>query len=87
MHHSSTSAAQGNRLTQDVVKTLLKDRAGSLCSPFWAWILHGKTTEIQTSEDPTIPKKEKPPVKHEFGEKDTNHFLKTPQRPLQTNLL
>ena len=47
-HDSSTSAAQGNRLTLDVVKTLLKDQNDSPFSLFWARILQGKTTEIQT---------------------------------------
>ena len=44
---SSTSAAQGNRLTKDVVKTLLKDRTDTSFSLFWALMLQDKTTEIQ----------------------------------------
>ena len=36
----STSAAQGNRLTQGVVKTLLKDRSDSSFSLFWARIFN-----------------------------------------------
>ena len=47
LQDSSTSATQGNSLTQDVVKTLLKDRTDSSFSIFWARILQGKTTEIQ----------------------------------------
>ena len=35
LQDSSTSAAQGNRLTQDVVKTSPKDRTDSSFSLFW----------------------------------------------------
>ena len=59
MQDSSTSAAQGNRLAQDVVKTLLKDRTDTLFSLFWARILQRKTAEIQTIEDPKLPRKRK----------------------------
>ena len=45
LQDSSTSAAQGNRLTQDVVKTLLKDRTDTGLSIFWARILQSKTTD------------------------------------------
>ena len=72
MQDSSTSAAQGNRLVQDVVKTLLKDRTDTLFSLFWARILQRKTTEIQTIEDPKLPRKE-------VGEQDTHHFPETPK--------
>ena len=61
------SAAQGNRLTQDVVKKLMKDRTDASFSLFWARILQGKTTEG------------KAPVRHEFGEQDTHHFPETPK--------
>ena len=54
LQDSSTSAAQGNRLAQDVVKTLLKDRTDTSFSLFWARILQCKTTEIQTIEDPKL---------------------------------
>ena len=76
LRDSSTSAAQGKRLTQDVVKTLLTH---SSSSRFWARILQGKTTEIQTIEDPRSPRKGKAPVRHEFGEQDTHHFIETPK--------
>lgn len=46
LQDSSTSAAQGNRLAQDVVKTLLKDRPDTSFSLFGGRILQGKTTEI-----------------------------------------
>ena len=42
LQDSSTSAAEGNRLAQDVVKTLLKDRADTSFSLFWARILQRK---------------------------------------------
>ena len=66
LQDSSSSGAQGNRLTQDLEKTLLKDRADSSSSIFWARILQGKTTEIQTIEDPKLPTKGKALVRHEF---------------------
>ena len=77
LQDSSTSAAQGKRLTQDVVKTLLKDRTDIAFSLFWARILKGKTTEVLAIEDPKLPRKGKAPVRHEFGEQDTHHFLET----------
>ncbi|XP_068735601.1 zinc finger MYM-type protein 1-like [Montipora capricornis] len=77
LQDSSTSAAQGNRLAQDVVKTLLKDRTGTSFNLFWARILQRKTTEIQTIEDPKLPRKRKAPVRHEVGEQNTHHFPET----------
>ena len=74
LQDSSTSAVQGNRLAEDVVKTLLKDRTDTSFSLFWARILQRKTTEIQTIEDPKLPRKRKAPVRHEVGEQDTHHF-------------
>ena len=71
-------ALQGNRLTQDLVKTLLKDRTDSSSSIFWARILQGETTEIQTIEDPKLPTKGKALVRHEFGEQGSHHFPETP---------
>jgi len=77
LQDSSTSAAQGNRLAQDV-KTLLKDRTDTSFSLFWgARILQRKTREIQTNEDPKLPRKRKAPVGHELGEQDTHHFPET----------
>ncbi|XP_068725038.1 zinc finger MYM-type protein 1-like isoform X1 [Montipora capricornis] len=77
LQDSSTSAAQGNRLAQDVVKTLLKDRTDTSFHLFWARILQRKTTEIQTIEDPMLPRKRKAPVRHEVEEQNTHHFPKT----------
>ena len=79
LQDSSTSAAQGNRFAQDVVKTLLKDRTNISFSLFWAQNLQRKTTEIQTIEDPKLPKRRKAPVRHEVGEQDTHHFPETPK--------
>ncbi|XP_068671396.1 uncharacterized protein [Montipora foliosa] len=70
LQDSSTSAAQGNRLAQHVVKTLLKDRTDTSFNLFWARILQRKTTEIQTIEDPKLPR-------HEVGEQNTHHFPET----------
>ena len=44
LQDSSTSAAQGNRRTQDMVKTLLKDRSDTSFSLLWARILQGKAS-------------------------------------------
>ena len=80
LQDSSTSAAQGKRLTQDVVKTSPKDRTDSSFSLFWVRIfIQGKTTEIQTIEDPKLPRKGKAPVRHKFGEQNTHHFSETPK--------
>ena len=79
LQDSSTSAAQGNRLAQDVVKTLLKDRTDSSFSLLWPRILQCKTTEIQIIEDPKLPCNRKAPVRHEVGEQDTHHFPETPK--------
>ena len=49
---------------QEVVKTLLKDRTDSSFSLFWAGVLQGKTTEIQTIKDPKLPRKVKAPVRY-----------------------
>ena len=77
--HLSCSS-KGNRLAQDVVKTLLKDQTDTLFSLFWARILQRKTTEIQTIEDHKLPRKRKAcTVRYEFGEQDTHHFPETPK--------
>ena len=86
LQDSFTSAAQGNRLTQDVLKTLLTDRTDTSFSRFGARILQGKTTELQTIEDPKLPRKGKAPVRQESVEQDTQRFPKT-TKDLQTNLL
>ena len=39
LQDSSTSAAEGNRLAQDVIKSLLKDWTGTSFILFWARIL------------------------------------------------
>jgi len=62
-----------------VVKTLLKDRTDISFSLFWARIIQGKTTEIQTIDDPKLARKGKAPLRHEFGEQDTHHFPETPK--------
>ena len=77
LQDSSTSPAQGNRLAQGVVKALLKDRSDTSFSLFWARILQCKTTEIQTIEDPKLPRTRKAPVRHEVGEQDTHHLSET----------
>ena len=41
--------------------------------------LKTKTTEIQTIEDPKLPRKGKAPVRPKFGEQDTHTFLKLPK--------
>ena len=69
---------QGNRLAQDVVKTILKERTDTSFSLFWDRVLLRKTTEIQTIEDPKLPSR-KVPVRHGVGEQDTYHFPETPK--------
>ena len=84
---SPTSAAQGNRLTQYVVETLLKDRTDSSFSLFCARILQSKTTKVQTIEDPKLRWKGKAPVRHEFGEQDTHHFPATLNKRIYFNAI
>ena len=79
LQDSSTSAAQGNRLAQDVVKPLLKDRTDISFSLFWARILQRKTAEIQTMEDPKLPRRRKALVRHEVDEQDAHHLPETPK--------
>ena len=82
LQDSSTSAAQGNRLAQDVVKTLLRRSDWYLInfSLLGAQILQRNwTTETQTIEDPKLPRKRKAPIRHEVGEQDTHHFPETPK--------
>ena len=62
-----------------MVKTLLNNRSYSSFSRFWDRILQGKTTEIQTIEDPRLPREGKGAVRHEFGEQDTHYFPETPK--------
>jgi len=60
-------------------KAFLTDRTGISFSLFWARVLQGKTTEIQIIEDLKLPRKRKAPVRHEFGEQDTQRFPETPK--------
>ena len=80
LQDSPTSAAQDNRLTQDVVKTLLTDRTDNSFSLFFVRILQRKTIEILAIEDPKLPRKNK---KHQSGTKLENRtpttFLKLPK--------
>ena len=48
--------------------TRLKELTDTSFSLFWARILQRKTTEIQTIEDPKLPRKRKAPVRHEVRE-------------------
>ena len=58
-------------------KAFLIDRTGTSFSLFWARVLQGKSTEIQIIEGPKLPRKRKAPVRHEFGEQDTQHLPDT----------
>ena len=74
------------RFIQEVVKTLLKDRTDTSFSLFWARILQGKTTKIQTIEDPKLPRKRKSLVRHEFGKQATT-LLKLPKTITNESIL
>ena len=73
----STSAAQSNTLAPEVVKSCWKIGPIPHLVFSWAGIFQSKTSEIQTIEDPRLPRKRKAPVRHEFGEQDTHHFPET----------
>ena len=79
LHDSSTLAHQSNRLAQDVVKALLKDRNDALFSLFWARILQRKVTEIQTIGDPKVPRKRKSTSGTKLENRTPTIFLRLPK--------
>ena len=83
LQDSSTLAAQGNRLSQDVIKTLSKDRSDTSFDLFWDRILLRKTTEVQDNEDPKLPRKRKASMRQlEIEEQNTPYFPQTPENPI-----
>ena len=56
LQSSSISAAQGNKLAVDVVKTLKTDRSDESFDLFWARIKQRKDKEIESIEDPVPPR-------------------------------
>ena len=68
LQNSSTSAAQGNRLAQDVVKTLLTDRTDNPFKVFFGFGSYSAKLQSQSES-----------VSYEVGEQDTHHFPETPK--------
>ena len=83
----STSAAHGNRLTQDVVKTLLKDRTDSSCSLFGFGSYMAKLQRFRLLRILIYPGREK----HESGTNLENRtpttFLKLPKTITNESIL
>ena len=77
LQSSSISAAQGNMLARDVVKTLLTDRSDESFDLFWARIIQRKDKEIKCIEDPVPPRKRKAPIRFELGQQESHHFPQT----------
>ena len=77
LQSSSISAAQGNMLARDVVKTLLTDRSDKSFDLFWARIIQRKDKEIKCIEDPVPSRKRKAPIRFELGQQESHHFPQT----------
>ena len=75
LQDSSTSAAQGNRFAQDVVKTLLKDRTNVSFSLFLGSDLTGQNYRVSQSQSGTKLENRTPTKDHYrriyFNAKDT----------------
>ncbi|KAJ8028305.1 Zinc finger MYM-type protein 1 [Holothuria leucospilota] len=71
------SAAEGQSVAKDVVKTLRKDRRDESFEFFWEQVLQRK--ETLGVEDPKLPRKRKRPARLEEGNAGTHHFPSTPK--------
>ena len=71
------SAAEGNAIAQDVIKTLSKDRDDSAHDLFWERVCKRKD-ELNVS-DPKLPRKRRLPRTIEDGIAGTYHFPSTPK--------
>ncbi|KAJ8041249.1 Zinc finger MYM-type protein 1 [Holothuria leucospilota] len=71
------SAAEGQSVAKDVVKTLRKDRRDESFEFFWEQVLQRK--ETLGVEDPKLPRKRKCPARLEEGNAGTHHFPSTPK--------
>ena len=86
LQDSSTSAAQGNQVAHDVVKTLLKDQNDASFELFWSRTLQRKQPNFRTLRTPSCPGSKK----HQRGERLV-YWIHTTllklQRPIQRSLL
>ena len=71
------SAAEGNAIAQDVIKTLSKDRDDTAHDLFWERVCKRKD-ELNVS-DPKLPRKRRLPRTIEDGIAGTYHFPSTPK--------
>ena len=69
------SAAEGNAIAQDVIKTLSKDRNDGSYDLFWKSVLRRKE-ELEV-DDPKLPRKRRLPAKFDDGNAETHHFPST----------
>lgn len=67
-----TSAAQGSRMARDVMGALSKDRNDASFDLCWERILQRKTTEVENTEDPKLPRKRKAPMRQKIRVHSSN---------------
>ena len=77
LQQTSLSAAQGNRIAQDMVKTLTKDRSDTSFDLFWSRVLQRKNAEIPLIDDPVLPRKRRAEARLDIGRQGTNHHPAT----------
>ena len=77
LQDSRMSAAKGNEIAQDVIKTLSKDRNNNSCNLFWEMVLRRK--QYLDVDDPILPRKRRLPRRLEDGNAETRHFPSTPK--------
>ena len=75
--HSTMSAAKGNKIAQDVIETLSRDRCEISFNLFWEKVL--KRKQHFFGNDPVLPRKRRRPQRLEDGNPTTHHFPLTPK--------
>lgn len=73
----SMSAAEGNALAQDVIKTIAKDRNDGSFDLFWERLM--KRKDHLNAHEPKLPRKRKLPERYEPGNTATYAFVTTPK--------
>ena len=76
------SAAEGNSLAQDVIKTIAKDRNDSSFDLFWERLM--KRKNHLNAHEPKLPRKRKLPERYEPGCTATYTFATTPKDHYKT---
>ena len=80
------SAAKGNEIAQEVIKTLSKDRCDNSYNLFWEMVLRRK--QDLDVDDPILPRRRRPPRRLEDGNAEIHRSLPVnPERSLSPDLL